>query len=120
MSKTVRVTLDLDAEDLNILLGALEGQFHSNGERGVGLLAEAVSESAETWTVDADDGFDFNVVKIAPVYLELLKAWKKTGATYDGIQYASDVFEFVTLLRASRAALRSAGWKPDLQPALRR
>lgn len=97
--------LEVDNEQLSILLSQIESMFAGvNQQRGEDTLDAEIERAAQTWAPNVDDGsFDYEVVKIAPVYRQLLRAFGNRRAECRGIYTCDNVFEFVEVLKEARA-----------------
>lgn len=110
----MNITLTLDLEQLDAILGLVEGLYShmENKDRGRKSLAAEIEAAARRWTPDDDRCFDFHLVRLAPVYCQLLKYWEKCGAPpeYRGYNIETDsIVVFVEGLRAARLAVAKMG-----------
>jgi len=111
----MKVTLEIDRDQLGILMGALEIQLEGSGRiRSAAIIDDAVERAARDYREgNEEEGFAYNVIKIAPVYRQLLKYGEQANVMETGgIYYSEGVFEMVTCLKEARRGSKAAPLPP--------
>lgn len=104
------INLDLDEDQLEILLAQIEGMFRGPGdERSVRTISNEIEIAAESWKQGETDSFNFDVVKIAPVYLQLLVAGDRAREQLSTAGGKRDLFVFISAVKNARAAVAQNG-----------
>jgi hypothetical protein len=98
----MKITLELDADQIGILLGQIESMFDFRHPDRAHKYAVEIERIA-TRVAGGDGDFDYAVLKMAPVYAALLPHYDLEK--YHNMDHygAGDVFEFVEAVRAARA-----------------
>jgi hypothetical protein len=100
----MKITLDIDRDQLGILLGHIEAMFFGDITRSEDGLKQQIFRAVAEWNPEGDGrDFAFDLVRIAPVYRQLLKHC-------DGSEPAETTFtdsadEFVTAVLAAQEGL---------------
>jgi hypothetical protein len=97
----MEITLQMDEQQVGILLGQIEGMFNGacGRERCEGTLDEEIEIATDSWQEEKQD-FEFELLRIAPVYRQLLKFWTKGGET-NGVTEGK-ICEFAAALSEAR------------------
>lgn len=107
----MKITLDLDEEQLGILMNVLESTFEMGGSearRSEASFEDALDRAARTWEPGACTGFEYQVAKIAPVYRQFLANWKQPDTQAGGAYDTEDRAEFAAALAEARKPLPPA------------
>lgn len=100
-----RITIELDQEQLAILMAGIESRFEgTKGPQSVETLAKAVELAAEVWEPGANNTFAYEIVRLAPVYRQLLAHCADPGEV-GGVCDTDDPAEFARHLAEARAAI---------------
>lgn len=76
----MKLTLTLDIEQLGILMSGFEATWSLAKKRDRETIANEVANAAANWDFERDaSGFQYEIVKSVPVYLQLLEAWNSLG-----------------------------------------
>jgi hypothetical protein len=101
----MKIEIEVDDEQLSILMSGIESMLPHCGPRTADTLNEAIEVAAQRWS-PGEDEFLYMAVKVAPVYRRLLHAWGGRETEVGNI-HATDLFGFVSALRAARVGSNS-------------
>src|SRR5687767_3255924 len=104
----MKITIEIDEEQLDILLRKFEASWISGGSiAGMPVRTDealtAQLEQAKRWQSDQYSGFAYEIVRMAPVYGQLMKHWSGDTTNEPYTHDLDNLFEFVEALRAGRA-----------------
>ena len=104
----MKIELEVDSEQLAMLLTGIEGTFNGSHDEAV-LRTEAVIErelklAVETWEPNCDSRLDYEIVKMMPVYRQLIKYCRGDEPTYT---LTGDADQFVSALLVARGEVAS-------------
>lgn len=107
------ITLTLDIEQLGILMSGVEFMM-DHPLRSEEQFAKEIESAARHWDMSDDRGFEYGIVKVGPVYIQLLKAWQATGwgPLATGVWLASSPEDFGNALAEAMAALAGCRLSP--------
>src|ERR1043166_3375576 len=76
-TKNKKIALVMDEEQLHILLRMMEGIMapDKGAKRGEQMLDEEVELAAKRWIPSEDNEFNYEIIKMAPVYRQLVRHW---------------------------------------------
>ena len=106
----MKIVVELDTVQLGIVMNAIEGMFQARGLRSQRLLDSEIRDAAKHWRPGYEEEagtYCYQIVKVAPVYRQLLAHWK--GAKTQAGEYLTteSAFEFANALEAARAGSTS-------------
>jgi hypothetical protein len=103
--KTIGVELEMDRDQLHILMSIIESQFvgiEQGARRSIETLDAEIEAAIKDWNPNEDIGFCFHILKLAPIYAQLLAIWGQDRIQIAPVSTTSDLFEFVAAVKAAR------------------
>ena len=98
------MTLELDESQLNVLLCQIECMFQfQEEERGIAEMNRQLDRCAEKFVPGDPDQFESPIVRIAPVYVQMMRYAQEHRVPEPGFEDYDNLFEFVSSLREARA-----------------
>lgn len=98
----MKIKLELDAVQLDILLSQIESMFRESHERGIEAIDREVDLAVKHWRPDYAGGFEYEIVKMAPIYRQLLSHCASVGGPVGIVSGADDLISFVQAVRVAR------------------